>query len=214
MAQSSATETFVVQNAVLSYPHLFQPQQVNGQGDPKYSAALLVSEEEAKRIYGMAVQLAQSHFKNEEFKQPNFAWPVTAANLKPNYAANPRLAPLYIVNSKASAEYPPQIVGGDRQLITDRGQVYAGCVVAAGIRLYTYNNMGNIGVGVGLSAIMKQGDGEPLGGEAVDANSLFSGVNATAPATGGLPGGMPAAEATGQEAPADTGMPTSPFPGL
>lgn len=218
--QSSNTETFVIQNCILSYPHLFQPQQVQGKGDPKYSAALLVDEPTMQQVYGKAQELAQSHFKNNEFSMPNFQWPIMQASGKPNYASNPRLASLFVINAKASADYPPQVVGADRQPVIDRGQVYAGCIVAAGIRLYTYNNMGNVGIGVGLQAIMKQGDGEALGGESVDPNALFSGVNAQAPAGGmppaSFPGGAPApaqpapnfGQPTAQPA---TEMPAAPF---
>lgn len=210
--QSSNSETFVVQNCILSYPHLFQPQQVNGQGDPKYSAALLVDEATAGMVYAKAQELAAAHFKNNEAALPNFSWPVIPASSKPNYASNPRLASLYIVNAKASADFPPQIVDGNRQPVMDRGQIYAGCVVAAGIRLYTYNNMGNIGIGVGLSAVMKMGDGEALGGEAVDANTLFGGVQAQAPAgMPGAPAGMPGAPVgMPVQAPAPVGMPGAP----
>jgi len=206
---SSASETFVVEDAILSYPHLFQPQQVNGQGQPKFSAALLVKEATAKVIYEKAQALAAAHFKNGEQQNPKFMWPVSAAKDKQNYANNPRLANLFVVNTKASADYPPQVVDENRQPVLDRGKVYAGCEVAAGIRLYTYNNMGNIGIGVGLSAIMKTGDGEPLGGDSVDAKSLFANVNASpngapAPETASNPFGQGSQEA-------EPGMPTPPF---
>ena len=210
---SSTSETFVIEGCVLSYPHLFQPQQVNGKGDPKFSAALLVSPEAATEVYNKAQALAAGHFKNGEDKAQNFMWPVVAANTKPRYAGNPRLAPLYVINAKASADYPPQIVDENRQPIMDRGKIYAGCVVAAGIRLYTYNNMGNVGVGVGLSAVMKTGEGEPLGDGSVDAKALFADVQAAPCRTGGpLPGGLPAATPSpAGPAPANPGMPLPPF---
>ena len=220
--KSAATETFVIEGCILSYPHLFKPQAAMGGGDPKFSAALLVSAAVAEVVYRAAMDLANNSgfFQNREQDQPTFGWPVVAANTKPKYASDPRLAALYVINSKASVDYPPQVIGVDRQPVLDRGQVYAGCEVAAGIRLYTYNNMGKIGVSVGLAAIMKTGDGAPLAGDAVDAQTLFGGVQAQAPsaAPASFPGGAPAPVLPGnpfQTAPAATqpafGMPTPPF---
>jgi hypothetical protein len=244
MGKSTSSDNFVVQNCILSHPHLWKPEPFmqNGvpQGDPFYSTVLLVTEEAARLINGEAYKIAQAHFKNGEFNDPSFGWPCTPANTKPDYANNPRLANLYMCNTKAGQEWPPQVVDGNKQLVLDRGLVYAGCVVAAGINVYTRPQParpGEVGqgVGVGLKAIMKQGDGEPLGGDTVDTDTMFSGVQAQAPVAGAaMPGGMPAAapgqpqnapqtagvpsfmqptQPAQQEAPADTGMPSSPFPG-
>lgn len=195
MAKSAKTEVFVVENAILSFPHLFQPQQVMNQGEAKYSAALLLPEAAAQLIMGKAQEIANQAFTNGEPQLGNFRWPVNPAKQNKNYVNNPRLSNLYVLNAKAHADYPPQIVDENRQTVMDRGKIYAGCVVAAGINLYTYNNMGNIGIGVGLSAIMKTADGEALGGGAVDPNSLFGGVQAQATsqgeATTASPNGMP-----------------------
>lgn len=178
--QSVKTEVFVIENCILSFPHIFTPQQVNNQGEPKYSAALLVDAKHAAIIMNKAKEIATSAFENNETGYPNFRWPVTPANQNKNYMNNPRTAGLYIVNSKAAADYPPQVVDENRQKVLDKSKIYAGCIVAAAINLYTYNNMGNIGVGVGLSAIMKTGDGEALGGGPVDVNEVFGGIQPTA----------------------------------
>jgi hypothetical protein len=108
------------------------------------------------------------------------------------------------------------VVGPDRQPVVDRGQIYAGCIVAAGGLLFSYNRAGNLGVGMGLSVVMKQADGEQLGGGTVDADKLFAGVQAQAPTGAPMPGGAPAPQAPatpfGQptQAPAP-GMPAAPF---
>lgn len=199
--KSSATDTFVIEDCILSYPHLFQPQQVNGSGDPKYSTVLLVTEQAAQYIMQQAQQLAASHFTNGESQVQKFQWPVTPAAEKMSnagafpYRDNPRTASRYIVNAKANQEFPPQVVDGSRNPIMDRSQIYAGCVAAAGIRLYTYNNMGNIGIGVGLSAVMKTADGESLSdGGAPDPKNLFASVQVQGGQQAGMPSpnGMPA----------------------
>jgi hypothetical protein len=205
MGKSSRTEVFVVENAILSYPHLFKPQVAVGATEPKYSCALLVDEATAQLVYEKAQQIAGEAFNNGEQNLQKFRWPVQKAADKQStngsfpYRDNPRTADRYLINANASQDYPPQVVGQDRQPVVDRGQIYAGCIVAAGIQLFTYNTAGNIGVGVGLSAIMKQADGEQLGGSSVDAKSLFNGVQAQAPQGGSMPGGAP--------------MPAGPFAG-
>lgn len=238
MAKSVSTENFVVQNVILSYPALFQPRQVNNQGDPKYSVKLFFDANGANEIYAKAQEIAAQAFTNGETQNPNFRWAI--APVSGSDAQNPRLTGLYAGNAKADVDYPPQVVGPDRQPILDRGQIYAGCIVAVGISLYTYNNMGNIGVGMGLKAVMKTADGEHLAEGGVDAQTMFAGVQASAapvgqPMPGGMsiqqpaspqgvmPQGAPATTAQPQQVPVQpmaqptgtpvqpTGMPTPPF---
>lgn len=222
MGKSVRSETILIENAILSFPHLFQPQIPQGASDPKYSAAFLVDEATAQRVYAEAQKIAQGAFKNGEQNLQKFRWPVSkAADKQSNngsypYRDNPRTANLYLINANASVEYPPQVVDQNRQSIIDRGAIYAGCVVAAGIQLFSYNTAGNVGIGVGLTAVMKQADGDSLGGGKVDTDKLFANVQAQAPAAGPLPGGAPASQGQttpfGQptQAPAP-GMPAAPF---
>lgn len=209
MAKSQRSDVFVVENAILSYPHLFKPQVAVGATEPKYSCALLVDEATAKYVYEQARTVADAAFKNGEQNLDKFRWPVHKAGDKQStngsypYRDNPRTADRYLINANASQDYPPQVVGQDRQPVIDRGQIYAGCVVAAGIQLFSYNTAGNVGIGVGLSAIMKQADGDALGGGGkVDANNLFAGVSTQAPTGGNTPAGapMPGAPFDGQPA--------------
>lgn len=201
--KSSRTETFVIEGVILSFPHLFALDN-NG----KYSAALLVNEQQAQMIYAKAQELAASHFVNNEAALPQFRWPVVAANTKMNsqgayiYADNPRTASLYVISSSAQPDRQPQVLDENHQMMLDR-RIKAGDIVAVGISLFTYNQKGNIGVGCGLQAVMKQAEGESLGGEAVDATSLFAGVQGqpTAPAA-------PAAAFPGQ--PAAPAVPAAP----
>jgi hypothetical protein len=211
---SSNTDTFVVENCILRYPHLFQAQQVQGKGEPKFSAKLYLDAETAGMVHQKAQELAMSHFKNGEPQLANFAWPVTAANMKPADAAIARLADKYIMNAKASVEYPPAVVDEQRQPIMDRGKIYSGCMVAVGIRLYTYNNMGNIGIGVGLSAVMKTGDGEPIADGSPDPNTLFANVQAQVPTGTPAPGGAPMPGGTSAQPGTNANVQQPAMPGL
>lgn len=219
--KSVRSEVFVIENCILSHPHLFvaEPFKRNGmpQGEPFYSAVLLFGEEVKHIIDKYLQDLVPKAYPNGEYQHPSFGWPINKAESHKSYMNNPRVSGLYYVNAKASLNYKPQVVGQTRQPVIDRGEIYAGCVVAAGISLYSRPQPARagevgVGIGVGLSAIMKQGDGESLAGDSVDTESLFKGVQAQAPAAGPLPGGAPAPAPaqTGNPAP-NFGMPTPPF---
>ena len=77
----------------------------------------------------------------------------------------------------ASAKQQPVIVGLDMQNILNPADVYSGCYIRANINFFAYNSNGNKGVGCGLNAVQKVGDGEPLGGR-VSAEEAFGGANA------------------------------------
>jgi hypothetical protein len=222
--KSSGTEVFVIENVILSFPHLFALDN-NG----KYSAALLVDDATAGVVYQKAQELAaSSEMTKNMVNLPQFRWPVSKAADKMNssggfvYKGNPRVENLWVMSASAQEDRQPAVVDEARQPVLDRGKIYAGCVVAVGIRLFTYNTKGNVGVGVGLQAVMKTGDGEPLGGDAgVDAATLFGNVQAQTPATpAAAPNGMPAPPPGAPQpqfgqptAPAAAGMPAAPFPG-
>lgn len=224
---STSSDNFVLQGAILSHPHLFQAQPFmqNGvpQGDPFFSAVLLVDEATAAIVNQKAMETAQRHYKNGEFNHASFGWPCQPANLKEDYKNNPRTANLWMINVKAGQSYPPSVVDGNRQPIIDRGQVYAGCIVAAGVNCYTRPQParpGEVGqgIGVGLKGIMKTGDGDSLGGDTVNPDTLFAGVQAQAPAAPAFtqPAGAPAPQQPAQNfgqptAPAAPGMPKPPF---
>lgn len=197
---SVQSENFVIENVIISYPKLFKPEPFmqNGvaQGDPFYSCVLLVDEATVQKIYQYAQGVAQSAYTKGEAQDPTFGWPWSPANLKPEYRDDPRTANLYMINAKAGQDYPPQVVGADHQPLIDRGQIYAGCVCAVGINVYSRPQParpGEVGqgIGVGLKAAMKTADGESLAGDRVDTKALFSGVQAQATPTASLPGGMP-----------------------
>lgn len=198
MHKSQATDWFVVEGATLSFPELWEPTQVKGQGEYKYRAVLLVPETVAKVIMQTAQTLAQTAFRNNEFGRPNFLWPVIPAQNKNAYKDDPRFAGMFSVSVSAKSDHMPKYVERDINGIhevMDRGKFYAGCKVAASIRLYSFENM-SVGIGCGFNALMKTGDGEPLGGGGVDVDAAFANVQTEAPAApvaggnGAAPAGM------------------------
>lgn len=212
MKKSSATEAFVVQNCILRYPHVFAPQKPQNADTPRYSVKLYLNETAMQKVYQEARVLAQSHFMNNEFNLPNFNWPITAANLKPKDAKNPRLANCYVMNPKASLEFPPSVIDLQRQPIMDRTQIYSGCIGSVAIRLFTYEVMSNFGIGVGLIAVMKTADGETIEDDGYDMNELFGSPETqgnTKPFMNPTPTPQKTRKPSFLEQP--TGMPKAPF---
>ena len=76
----------------------------------------------------------------------------------------------------ASAKQQPVIVGLDMQNILNPAEVYSGCYIRANVNFFAYSSNGNKGIGCGLNAVQKIGDGEPLGGR-VSAEEAFGGAN-------------------------------------
>lgn len=57
----------------------------------------------------------------------------------------------------------PGLVDQNLQDIIDASQFYAGCYARAYVNAYAYDQKGNRGISLGLGAIQKVKDGEPLG---------------------------------------------------
>ncbi|MCU7887044.1 MAG: DUF2815 family protein [Candidatus Thiodiazotropha sp. (ex Lucinoma aequizonata)] len=176
MKKTSTSEVFVLKDCIIRYPHVFKPQQALSSNELKFSVKIYIIPTQMQIAHEKAKVLAESHFQNKEYEAPYFKWPYVAANQKPADALNVRLNELYVMNPKAGVEFPPSVVDSNKQPLTDNGELYSGCVCAVGIRFFTYEKMGNIGIGVGLVALMKTKDGEPLEDNAPDVNELFSEV--------------------------------------
>lgn len=64
----------------------------------------------------------------------------------------------------AKSKFKPGLVDVDGNEILDPSDVYSGCIVRLSLNLYPYNALGNLGIGVGLSNVMKINDGKRLTG--------------------------------------------------
>lgn len=210
MQKSSATNAFVIENCIVRYPHVFEPQKPQDADIARYSVKLYLDKNTAEIVHQQATTLAQTHFKNNEFSTPAFSWPVAPASNKESDAKIQRLADKYIINPKANIDYPPVVVDAARQLIMDRSQIYSGCIAAAGIRLFTYQKMGNNGVGVGLIALMKTNDGEVIEDAQPDVKALFANVT-TPPPTQNKPLSIFEKDPTMPAMPALPAMPAMPY---
>ena len=218
--QSIKTDPFRLDGVILSFPKIFTPepytnQQGMVQGDPYYSCVLLLNAQSANDIHQRMITLAQQGFPAGEYNYGNFEWPLRPAAQEERYRSNPVTANLQMVNSKASQNYPPQVVmpnpavPGEFMPVPENMQstFYAGVIASVAVQLYTRQSP-KPGVGVGLLVVMRTADGERLAGTTVNAGSLMAGVQVQAPAMP-MPGGGQAMPGTPQQMP---GGPANPAP--
>lgn len=164
------SDTIVTPEATLSFPSLFVARGMKDTPDQnkKFSAKLIFPEgTDLSTLQAEAQAVAAEKWPNGA--PANIRVPINRDDEGNIY-----------MNISSREEYPPQVVGPDRQPIINQSDIYPGCKVVAGVRFYAYDKAGNRGVAAGMVAVMKTADGERLD-TTVNADALFSGVQTEAP---------------------------------
>lgn len=151
-----------------SFCHIFEPQEPQGGGDPKYSVTLLIPKSDTVTLGKIKAAMAEAR---ENFCRKNGA---NALPAKPVHTLHdgdgqrpngedfgPECKGCYVIT--VSSKQKPVIVDNMRNEITDSAEVYSGCYGRASINFYGYSKAGKKGISAGLLAIKKLHDGEPFG---------------------------------------------------
>lgn len=167
-----------------SFCHIFEPQEPQGGGDPKYSVTLLIPKSDTVTLGKIKEAMAEAR---ENFCKRNGA---NALPAKFNHTLHdgdgvrpggdpfgPECKGCYVIT--VSSKQKPVIVDNFRNPITDPAEVYSGCYGRASINFYGYNTAGKKGVSAGLLSVQKLHDGEPFGtvGSADDFNDDYKDPN-------------------------------------
>ncbi|MCO5285184.1 MAG: DUF2815 family protein [Chitinophagaceae bacterium] len=160
----------------LSYAHIFEPQAAEGSDKAKFSASLIIPKSDAATIKKMQAAIKEAALIGKDSK---FGGKIPA-NLKTPLRDGDEDRPEddAYVNSvfvNASSSTRPGVIDLNRNVITDKEEVYSGCYAIVSVNFYPYNTNGNKGVACGLNNIMKVADGEPLGGR-ISAEDDFKNV--------------------------------------
>lgn len=151
----------------LSYAHVFEPKE-DLSGNPKYSCSLIIPKSDEKQIN--RINEAFGTMLADKDILVKLGGKAKGADL-PLRDGDEREDAVYedcfYLNAKANPDYPPQVLLKDRTECVDREEVYSGCYVQAVLEFFPYNANGKKGIGVGLRAIRKIKDGEPLTGSKV-----------------------------------------------
>lgn len=151
-----------------SFAHVFEPQEPQGGGDPKYSVTLLIPKSDTTTLGKIKAAMSEAR---DSFCKKNGAnalppKPVNTLHdgdgLKDNGEAyGPECKGCYVIS--VSSKQKPVIVDNMQNVITDPGEVYSGCYGRASINFYGYARNGKKGISAGLLAVQKLCDGEPFG---------------------------------------------------
>ncbi|MGN0779065.1 MAG: DUF2815 family protein [Aristaeellaceae bacterium] len=151
-----------------SFCHIFEPQEPQGGGGPKYSVTLLIPKSDTATLGKIKTAMAEAR---ENFCKKNGS---SALPAKPNHtlhdgdgmrdngeAFGPECKGCYVIT--VSSKQKPIIVDNLRNPITDPAEVYSGCYGRASINFYGYSKNGKKGISAGLLSVQKLHDGEPFG---------------------------------------------------
>lgn len=180
MATEQLSTKVITGKVRLSYLHVWEAVAINGEGDPKFSASLIIPKSDKKTL--KEIEKAVNNAK-ENGKASKFGGKIPATLKLPlrdgdeERPDDPVYAGSYFLN--ASAKTKPGLVDIDRKPILDQDELYSGCFGIASITFYPFNTSGNKGIACGLNHIMKVSDGEPLGGRST-AEADFESVDVSA----------------------------------
>lgn len=163
-----------------SYCDVFRPRTINEGEEPKYSICVLINKtdketiEKIKAAVNAAIGNGQSVLagKNGQVNRATLKLPLRDGDTdRPD---DPAFVGQYFLN--ATTKRKPAVVDIKREEIIDPDEFYSGCYGRASLGFYAYNFQGTKGIAVGLNALQKIRDGEPLGGT-VSVEEAFGGDN-------------------------------------
>lgn len=160
----------VTPKAILSYPHLDQPQapQKGQAGKPKYSATLVfpegtdlstlqaaVMKAGEEKWPGKFAEMLRVGAVRSPFRKDAEAKGYAAGSVFVNVRSEQKPGVVYL---HAGADKKPATVPADKI----KEDLYPGALVRGQIRAFAYDSNGNKGVSFALNNIQKLGDGERL----------------------------------------------------
>jgi hypothetical protein len=169
-----------LQDVRLTFPNLFEAKQVNGQGEPKFSAAFLFP-----RTHAQIAELQKAVVDAATAK-----WGAKADEVLKGLKAGDRIA---VHDGDAKSEYDgyagnlfinasnkirPLVIGGGPDgrapLVAADGKPYSGCYVNAIIELWAQDNQFGKRVNASLLGVQFLRDGDRLAGGGVAAADDFA----------------------------------------
>ena len=153
-------------NVRFSYLNVFKPKAITEGQEAKYSVCLLIPKEDKNTLKKIkaAIEAETAAGAAEKWKgkvPANLKTPLRDgdAELADEY---PEYKNMYFLNAKASKK--PILLDEVKEEILDQTELYSGCWGRANISFYSFDVNGNRGIAVGLNALQKKRDDEPLGG--------------------------------------------------
>ena len=168
--------------AIISYPHIFEPTIPPMATEPVYSCVLVFSKDadlaEMKKI---ALEVAKEKFGNKTdslIRDGKLRMPFRTDGLEEK--GYPEGSCFMNVKNKQRPDVVSIYPGPDGRpmSIDDPAQLYSGCKVKASLRAYAYDVSGNKGVSFALGNLQKLADGERLDGRKRGADEFAADLSA------------------------------------
>ncbi len=173
----------ITPEAVISYPHIFEPQTPPGASEPVYSCALVFKDDvdiTDMKAAVMAVAKEKWGDKTRDMiKAGKIRMPFREDAVDKGYPEGSTF-----INVKSKQQ--PGVVSifadtnGKPAVITDPKEIYPGAVVKASLRAYAYSVNGNNGVAFSLGNIQKIKDGPRMDGRLSAADEFTAEAKPTA----------------------------------
>lgn len=168
--------------AIISYPHIFEPTIPPMATKPVYSCVLVFEKDaDLTEMKKLAHEVAKEKFGNKTeslLRDGKLRMPFRTDGLEEKgYPAGS-----CFMNTKN--EHRPDVVSvypgpdGRPTTIDDPAQIYSGCKVKASLRCYAYDVQGNKGVAFALGNLQKIADGERLDGRKRGADEFTADLSA------------------------------------
>lgn len=180
-----ATETKTRMNILMpicrvSYEHLFKPSEQEGSDVPVYQfTGIFDADSDLKEAQKLINVVKKDKWKDKipaNCRSP-FRKGVSIEENENGYDLdkNPEYAGKIIIVFKSYGQ-PVPVVDVNKNDIIDKRQFYSGCWVVANVSAFAWSKKGKNGVSLGLNAVMKIKDDEPLSAR-MTAEKAFKGVD-------------------------------------
>lgn len=161
------------------YVNVFEPRESSEGETPKYSVCILIPKDDTATIdkINKAIEAAkragQSRLADNKGRIPsNIRLPLRDGDAdRPD---DPAYENMMFLNANTIRK--PAIVDKNLNPILEREEFYSGCWGHASINFFAYNTSNSKGIGVGLLALQKTKDDEPLSGAYTNVEEDFGGI--------------------------------------
>lgn len=152
-----------------SYAHVWQPKQVKGGEELKYSVSLLFPKKNKNAVKAVKAAIEEAFNeakdsgkfgKKDPRKSTSFKWALRDGDEEREDDADYK--GMYFMN--ATSKEAPLIGDADKQEIVDEDEFYSGCWGRACVNLAGFNHEGNMGISCYLQSVQKLKDGVKLAG--------------------------------------------------
>jgi hypothetical protein len=174
----------ITPEAVISYPHIFEPQTPPGSSEPVYSCALVFKDDvditDMKAAANVVAKAEWGDKTREMVKAGKVRMPFRENGEEKGYPAGSTF-----INVKSRQK--PGVVSryadektGKPAVIEDPSEIYPGAIVKASLRAYAYDMNGNRGVSFALVNLQKIKDGPRMDGRLSAADEFTAEARPTA----------------------------------